>query len=132
MSTNIFDKIWLCPYTFEVYFNIPQKEKKSLFIYKFSCFYDQVNQLLLTCCFDYYEVVINEHNCQIKCFIRYFPKEKDLFFKKKRSNSLKNVSLNGKIIIGHCKGHNTITLIVLLDGFKGRTIRLYSKEVCCW
>ena len=83
MSTNIFDKIWLCPYTFEVYFNIPQKEKKSLFIYKFSCFYDQVNQLLLTCCFDYYEVVINEHNCQIKCFIRYFPKEKDLFFKKK-------------------------------------------------
>ena len=26
--------------------------------------------------------------------------------------------LNGKIIIGHCNGHDTIILIILIDGFK--------------
>lgn len=43
----------------------------------------------------------------------------------KRSASVGNVSLNGKIVIGHCRGHNTIILLFSIDGFKEKTVRLY-------
>ena len=36
------------------------------------------------------------------------------------------------MIIGHCKGHDTIIRIALIDGFEERTIILCSKEVCWW
>ena len=39
--------------------------------------------------------------------------------------------LDRKILIGHCKGHDTTILIILIDGLKEKTIRLYNKEVCC-
>ena len=42
----------------------------------------------------------------------------------KRSNSVKNVSLNGKIVIGHCGGHDNIILFILIDGFKEKSMRL--------
>ena len=45
-------------------------------------------------------------------------------FFKKRSNSTKDVSLNGKIVIGH----NTIILIISIEGFKGTTKRLYFDK----
>ena len=38
--------------------------------------------------------------------------------------SVENVLLNGKIVIGHCAGHNTIILLISIDGFKERTVRL--------
>ena len=38
--------------------------------------------------------------------------------------SVENVLLNGKIVIGHCTGHNTIILLISIDGFKERTVRL--------
>ena len=50
----------------------------------------------------------------------------------KKSDSVKNVSLNGKIVIRHCGGHDTIILLVLIDGFKERTIILCAKEAYQW
>ena len=61
--------------------------------------------------------------------MRYFPEKKGYFFLR-RSDSVKNILLNGEIIIGHCNGYDTIILIILIDGFKEKSIRLYDKEVC--
>ena len=60
-------------------------------------------------------------------FHKIFSQKKKSFFLK-RSESIKNVSLNGKIITNHCTGHNTMILIILIDGFKERTIRLYESK----
>lgn len=49
----------------------------------------------------------------------------------KRPDSVENILLDRKILIGHCKGHDTTILIILIDGLKEKTIRLYNKEVCC-
>ena len=46
----------------------------------------------------------------------------------KRSNSMKNVSLRGKIFVGYCGGHDTVIIIFLIDGFKERTIRHCGLE----
>ena len=59
-------------------------------------------------------------------FDKIFSRKKKYFFLK-RSDSVKNVSLNGKIIIDHCTGHNAIISIILIDGFKEKTTRLKTK-----
>ena len=41
---------------------------------------------------------------------------------------MENVLLKGKIVVGYCRGHDTIIAIFLIDGFKEKTIRLYGKE----
>ena len=51
-----------------------------------------------------------------------------IFSRGKISNSIKKISLNGKIIIGHCKGHDTIILIALIDGFKERQLYFVVKK----
>ena len=53
-----------------------------------------------------------------------FPTKARKFFLK-RSRSAQDVSLNGKIIIGHCKGHDTIIFTISIEGFKEITKRLY-------
>ena len=50
----------------------------------------------------------------------------------KRSNSMKNVLLKGKIVFGYCGGHDIIIIVFLIDGFKEGTIRLCSLELCQW
>ena len=52
------------------------------------------------------------------------PKRRSVIYLK-RSASVGNVSLNGKIVIEHCRGHNTIILLFSIDGFKEKTVRLY-------
>ena len=59
-------------------------------------------------------------------FHKIFSQKKKSFFLK-RSDSVKNVSLNGKIIINRCTGHDTMILIILIDGFKEKTIRILKK-----
>ena len=59
-------------------------------------------------------------------FHKIFSQKKKSFFLK-RFDSVKNVSLNGKIIINHCTGHNTMILIILINGFKEKTIRIFKK-----
>ena len=53
----------------------------------------------------------------------FFSKERKFF--QRRPDSTKNIPLNGKIIIGHCKGHNKIILIILIDELQEKTKRLY-------
>ena len=59
-------------------------------------------------------------------FQKIFSRKKK-YFSLKRSDSVENVSLNGKIIINHCTGHNTIILIILVDRFKEKTLKLFKK-----
>lgn len=76
MTTNTFKEIYFCPHTFEVYFDIPDKDKgASLCNHRFASLFYQVKEVLLTCCFDCHELVVNEHKSQITRFIRYFPKK---------------------------------------------------------
>ena len=49
-----------------------------------------------------------------------------IFFLRK-SKSIEDASLNGKIAKGHCKGHNTMILLISIDGFKERTKKLYLQ-----
>ena len=58
MLTNIIDEIYFCPYTFEAFLNIPEKDKSNFsFNYKFDSVLYQVNRVLLTSCFDCHELV---------------------------------------------------------------------------
>ena len=50
----------------------------------------------------------------------------------KRSGSVKNLSLKGKIVFGYCGGYDTIIVLIYIDGFKERTIRLCGIEACSW
>ena len=52
-------------------------------------------------------------------FYKMFSTKARKFFLK-RSSSTQEVSLNRKIIIGHCKEHDTIILIILIEGFNLR------------
>ena len=47
-----------------------------------------------------------------------------------RSNSVKHVSLKGKIVVGYCRGNDTIIFLFFIYGFKEKTIRLYGKDAC--
>ena len=38
--------------------------------------------------------------------------------KLKRSASVKNVSLNGKAVVGYCRGHETIILLFKFEGYQ--------------
>ena len=128
MSRNVFDEIYFCPHTFVIYFNIPQKENNLFkFLYKFPSIYYQVNNLVLSSCFACHKTVVTKHNSQISCFVRYSPPKKEYFFLK-RSDFIKNISLNRKIIIGHCNGQSTIVLIILIDGFKEKQFDFIIKK----
>lgn len=96
-------------------------------MYKFPGICYQVNNLVLPSCFACHEAVVRKQISQITCFIRFFPKKGYFFLK--RSDCVKNISLNGKIKIGHCNEHDTVILIILIDGFKEKIIWLYNKEV---
>ena len=62
-------------------------------------------------------------------FHKIFSKNRRSLFSLKISISTKNVLLNGEIVVGYCKGYETILLFFLIDGFKEKTIRLYEKEI---
>ena len=53
----------------------------------------------------------------------FFSKKRKFFLR--RPDSTKNVPLNGKIIIGHCKGHDKIILIILFDELNEKTKGIY-------
>ena len=57
-------------------------------------------------------------------FHKIFSTKRRKFFLK-RLDLTKDVSLNGKIVVGHYRGHNTIILLISIEGFKERTKRLY-------
>ena len=61
-------------------------------------------------------------------FHKIFSRKRRLF-RLKRSNSVKNVSLKGKIVVGYCGGDDTIILTFLINGFKEKTSRLCGKEL---
>ena len=70
------DETYFCPHTFEIFFDLPEKDKNALlFVYKFDSFLYRVNKMSLACCFACHETVVKKHNLQIGCFIRYFPEK---------------------------------------------------------
>ena len=76
MSTNTFEEIYFYPHLFEVYFNIPEKNKATfLFSYRFDSLFYRVNEVLLSCCFDCHDIVVKNHIGHVTCFIRYFPEK---------------------------------------------------------
>ena len=124
MSTNIFHVIYFCQHTFEVYFKLPAKDKKIFFfVYKFHSIYYQSENFMLT-------VALTVTKLLLKILLINQNVLLNILSKKKTCNpsdmiiSVENVLLNGKIVIGHCTGHNTIILLISIDGFKERTVRL--------
>ena len=76
--TNIIDEIYLCPHTFlglsPAFLNIPKKDTSNFsFNYKFDSVLCQINQMLLTSCFDCHKLLVKKHRSIVTCFIRYFP-----------------------------------------------------------
>ena len=57
-------------------------------------------------------------------FYKIFSTKARKFFLK-RSNSTKYISLNGKKMLRHCRGHNTIVLLISIERWKETTKRLY-------
>ena len=49
--------------------------------------------------------------------------------KLKRSASVKNVSLNGKVVVGYCRGHETIILLFTFEGYQEKIARLCRKNI---
>ena len=81
MSVSTIEEIYFHPHTFYAFVNIPDKNRSSfLFNYRFGSLFYRVNQLLLTCCFDFHEFVVKKHRVQATCFIRYFPKKEGCVF----------------------------------------------------
>ena len=56
-------------------------------------------------------------------------------FKLRRSPSVKNVALEGKIVISYCAGHNTIIIVFSLKDFKNNlldyVVKLYHVDLYC-
>ena len=49
----------------------------------------------------------------------------------KRSRSVKNLLLKGKIVLGYSSRRDTIILLIYIDGFKERTIRFWWTRSMC-
>ena len=63
-------------HTLEFYMKLSKKDKnKFSFVYKFKTLFYRINSILLSCCFDYQDLVVNSANSQIQCFLRYIPEK---------------------------------------------------------
>ena len=83
---------------------------------------------MFTVCHSCQKLVVKDHNSQVTCFQRYFPEKKKLF-RLRRSLSVENVELEGKIIISYCQGHDTIIMCFSFEGYQEKFVRLWGKFV---
>ena len=59
-------------------------------------------------------------------FSKIFSRKKKLF-RLRRSLSVKNFELEGKIIISYCQGHDTIIMFFSFEGYQEKFVRLWGK-----
>ena len=57
-------------------------------------------------------------------FSKIFSQKKKMLFRLRRSSSVKNVTLEGKIVISYCHGHDTIIrMFFSFEGHQERFVR---------
>ena len=71
------DEIYFCPHTLKFFLNLTEHDKNNCFVYYFKSIHSRLNRTVLSCCFEFQNLIATKRILQVSCFQRYFP-EKDL------------------------------------------------------
>ena len=63
-------------------------------------------------------------------FSKIFSRKKKLL-RLRRSPSVKNVILEGKIVISYCRGHGTIIMFFSFEEYQEKFVRLWGEFMTC-
>ena len=125
--SNSIEKVYFCSHRLDVYWKIAEVDRiKFSFDFKFDNTFHRINKhfCLPRICFK------NPLNAG-RMFHKIFSKKKQSLISLNRFLSA-NLLVNGKIVVGYFKGHETIILFFFIDGFKEKTVRLSRKKVGWW
>ena len=121
---NTIEEMYFCAHTFEVFFSISKKDRGTFsFTYKFDSLLYPVNRMTLSSCLPLHAIVVKEHNSQLTCFSR---KRRQISLK--RSSSVKNPSLNGKVVFGYCGGNDAIIVFFLLMDLRKKQLSFVERK----
>ena len=82
-KNNTIEEIYFYLQTLDVFLNILEEDWVNFsFDFKFDNILHRDNEILLSCCFTCYKSVVKNHQSQVGCFIRYFPKKMKFDFLK--------------------------------------------------
>lgn len=114
MSTTTIDEIYFSFDTIKFYMKLSQKDQN-----KFIFFINSKLYFIELIVFYYPAVLIVRTGCKFGKFSdTMFSK---IFYRKaiklRRSASVKNVSLNGKVVVGYSRGHETIILLFKFEEY---------------
>ena len=129
MSTTTIDEIYFSFDTIKFYMKLSQKDQN-----KFIFFINSKLYFIELIVFYYPAVLIVRTGCKFGKFSdTMFSK---IFYRKaiklRRSASVKNVSLNGKVVVGYSRGHETIILLFKFEENQEKIVRLCGKNMSWW
>ena len=102
------EEIYFYPHTLVGFINVSE-ERTVIFLFEFkldNIFY-RIKQIFIYCCLNCHEIVAKNTNHNRNVLQDIFQKKRSMISLKK-SSSVKNLTLSGKISVGYCLEHETI------------------------